>query len=66
MSAMHHDTSSDLKVVGDKLRDILEVFLLPSSFFFSYKVGRVSNYVTYLHCFRMTKLLALALFVIFG
>ncbi|KAF1859449.1 hypothetical protein Lal_00010033 [Lupinus albus] len=25
MSAMHHDTSSDLKVVGNKLRDILEV-----------------------------------------
>ncbi|PON88533.1 Hexokinase [Trema orientale] len=25
MSAMHHDTSSDLKVVGDKLRDILEI-----------------------------------------
>ncbi|KAK3439088.1 hypothetical protein EUGRSUZ_C03728 [Eucalyptus grandis] len=24
MSAMHHDTSSDLKVVGNKLRDILE------------------------------------------
>lgn len=25
MSAMHHDTSSDLKVVGEKLKDILEV-----------------------------------------
>lgn len=25
MSAMHHDISSDLKVVGNKLRDILEV-----------------------------------------
>ncbi|KAL8489725.1 hypothetical protein ACS0TY_025080 [Phlomoides rotata] len=25
MSAMHHDTSSDLKVVGKKLRDVLEV-----------------------------------------
>jgi hypothetical protein len=25
MSAMHHDTSSDLNVVGKKLRDILEV-----------------------------------------
>ncbi|CAL0332500.1 unnamed protein product [Lupinus luteus] len=25
MSAMHHDTSSDLKVVGNKLRDILEI-----------------------------------------
>lgn len=25
MSAMHHDTSSDLKVVGKKLKDILEV-----------------------------------------
>lgn len=25
MSAMHHDTSSDLKVVGSKLRDILEI-----------------------------------------
>ncbi|KAL3535689.1 hypothetical protein ACH5RR_004150 [Cinchona calisaya] len=24
MSAMHHDTSSDLKVVGNKLKDILE------------------------------------------
>ncbi|CAN4098480.1 unnamed protein product [Withania somnifera] len=24
MSAMHHDTSSDLRVVGDKLKDILE------------------------------------------
>jgi len=28
MSAMHHDTSSDLKVVGKKLKDILEVRLL--------------------------------------
>ena len=28
MSAMHHDTSSDLKVVADKLRDILGVFLI--------------------------------------
>ncbi|CAI0423485.1 unnamed protein product [Linum tenue] len=26
MSAMHHDTSSDLKVVASKLKDILEVF----------------------------------------
>ncbi|KHN27811.1 Hexokinase-1 [Glycine soja] len=25
MSAMHHDTSSDLKVVGNKLKDILEI-----------------------------------------
>lgn len=25
MSAMHHDTSADLKVVGNKLKDILEV-----------------------------------------
>ncbi|KAI3447043.1 hypothetical protein Pfo_003708 [Paulownia fortunei] len=25
MSAMHHDTSSDLKVVGSKLKDILEI-----------------------------------------
>lgn len=25
MSAMHHDTSPDLKVVGSKLKDILEV-----------------------------------------
>ncbi|CAN4086881.1 unnamed protein product [Withania somnifera] len=25
MSSMHHDTSSDLKVVGDKLKDILEI-----------------------------------------
>ncbi|XP_061371130.1 hexokinase-1-like [Gastrolobium bilobum] len=25
MSAMHHDTTSDLKVVGNKLRDILEI-----------------------------------------
>ena len=25
MVAMHHDTSSDLKVVGNKLKDILEV-----------------------------------------
>ncbi|KAH7512925.1 hypothetical protein FEM48_Zijuj12G0142100 [Ziziphus jujuba var. spinosa] len=25
MSAMHHDTSPDLRVVGDKLRDILEI-----------------------------------------
>lgn len=25
MSAIHHDTSSDLKVVGTKLKDILEV-----------------------------------------
>ncbi|KAM3380158.1 hexokinase-1 [Capsicum galapagoense] len=25
MSAMHHDTSSDLKIVGDKLKDILEI-----------------------------------------
>uniref|UniRef100_M1BDB5 Phosphotransferase n=2 Tax=Solanum TaxID=4107 RepID=M1BDB5_SOLTU len=25
MSAMHHDTSSDLRVVGDKLKDILEI-----------------------------------------
>lgn len=25
MSAMHHDTSSDLRVVGNKLRDILGV-----------------------------------------
>jgi len=27
MSAMHHDTSSDLKVVGNKLKDILEVWM---------------------------------------
>ncbi|XP_022754971.1 hexokinase-1-like isoform X1 [Durio zibethinus] len=26
MSAMHHDTSPDLKVVGTKLKDILEIF----------------------------------------
>lgn len=25
MSAMHHDTSSDLSLVGSKLKDILEV-----------------------------------------
>lgn len=25
MSAMHHDTSPDLKIVGSKLKDILEV-----------------------------------------
>lgn len=25
MSAMHHDTSPDLRVVGKKLKDILEV-----------------------------------------
>jgi hypothetical protein len=25
MSAMHHDESSDLRVVGSKLKDILEV-----------------------------------------
>ena len=25
MSAMHHDTSPDLKVIGSKLNDILEV-----------------------------------------
>jgi hexokinase len=25
MSAMHHDTSSDLRVVGSKLKDVLEV-----------------------------------------
>lgn len=25
MSAMHHDTSPDLRVVGSKLNDILEV-----------------------------------------
>lgn len=25
MSAMHHDTSPDLRVVGSKLKDILEV-----------------------------------------
>lgn len=28
MSAMHHDSSSDLKVVGKKLKDILEVWPL--------------------------------------
>lgn len=28
MSAIHHDTSSDLKVVGNKLRDILQVTML--------------------------------------
>lgn len=27
MSAMHHDTSYDLKVVGTKLKDILEVYI---------------------------------------
>jgi hexokinase len=26
MSAMHHDTSPDLRVVGSKLKDILEVY----------------------------------------
>lgn len=34
MSAMHQDTSSDLKVVGNKLRDILEVFTCHSVKFF--------------------------------
>lgn len=34
MSAMHHDTSSDLRVVGAKLRDILEVWLLLAILFF--------------------------------
>lgn len=29
MSAMHSDTSPDLKVVGSKLKDILEVRLFP-------------------------------------
>lgn len=28
MSAMHHDISSDLRVVGDKLKDILEVDII--------------------------------------
>lgn len=36
MSAMHHDTSSDLRVVGSKLRDVFEVpyntFLLSRHF----------------------------------
>lgn len=27
MSAMHHDTSSDLKVVRDILKNVLEVYL---------------------------------------
>ena len=27
MSAMHHDTSSDLKVVDNKLKNILEVYI---------------------------------------
>ena len=27
MSAIHQDTSSDLKVVGNKLKDILEVWM---------------------------------------
>jgi hypothetical protein len=31
MYAMHHDTSLDLRVVGSKLKDILEVYdTLPS------------------------------------
>lgn len=29
MSAMHHDTSSDLRVVGSKLKNVLEVRYLP-------------------------------------
>lgn len=28
MSAMHHDTTPDLKVVATKLKDILEVHIL--------------------------------------
>jgi len=28
MSAMHHDTSSDLKVVDNKLKNILEVYII--------------------------------------
>lgn len=31
MSAMHSDTSPDLKVVGSKLKDILDVRLSPIS-----------------------------------
>jgi len=29
MATMHHDESADLKVVGNKLKDILEVLALP-------------------------------------
>lgn len=28
MSAMHHDTSYDLKVVGSKLKELLEVYII--------------------------------------
>jgi hypothetical protein len=32
MSAMHHDTSSDLRVVGSKLKDVLEVKIPAQTF----------------------------------
>lgn len=46
MSEMHHDTSSDLKVVADKLRDILQVFLV----FFLVWVIFLANYFFSLGC----------------
>lgn len=36
MSAMHHDTSPDLNVVGSKLKDVFDVRFLYTCFSFSY------------------------------
>jgi hypothetical protein len=45
MSAMHHDTSSDLKVVDNKLKNILEVYI---NFTLLCSFNQLSNLVAFL------------------
>lgn len=45
MSAMHHDTSSDLKVVNNKLKNILEVYI---NFTLLCSFNQLSNLVAFL------------------
>lgn len=40
MSAMHHDMSPDLKVVGNTLKDVLEVHCLYTYFYLSYQLSK--------------------------
>lgn len=53
MSAMHHDTSPDLRVVGKKLKDILEVLYFIDILDKSYYVVKILNYVNVLLGFKM-------------
>jgi len=49
MSAIHQDTSSDLKVVGNKLKDILEVWMLSDHV--EYKYACLFAHLDHVNCF---------------